>query len=186
MGRIAKLIKTAIDNYIEQTVAAYLGANITALTYAPSGDDSPPLENDRIALIKIDGSGAFAAIGVLSESQGANPGERIIYSRDKDGEVQAAIRLLNDGNVEIEVIGDGRISAKDADGNTIETTDDGITLTDKDGAKVEMAGKITLTSKKGASMELDDKVEIKDKKGGKIEMDGKITIQGLAGKMEAT
>ena len=83
MGRIAKLIKTAIDKYIEQTVEAYFGANITALTYAPSGDDSPPLENDRIALIKIDGSGAFAAIGVLSESQGANPGDGLFIRATK-------------------------------------------------------------------------------------------------------
>lgn len=186
MGRIGRLVKTAIDKYIVQTVEAYLGANITAETFAASGDDSPPLADDRIVLVKIDGSGNFAAVGVLSESQGAKPGEKILYSRDKNGEVQAAIKLLNDGKIEIEVLGDGRISAKDADGNTIETTAAGITLTDKDGAKIEMAGKITLKSQNGASMELDDKVEIKDKKGGKIEMDGKITVQGLAGKMETT
>ena len=112
MGRIAKLIKTAIDKYIEQTVEAYSGANITALTFAPSGDDSPPLKNDRIALIKIDGSGAFAAIGVLSESQGANPGERIIYSRDKDGEVQAIVKLLNDGKIEMLSPDDFKTEAK--------------------------------------------------------------------------
>lgn len=101
MGRIGRLVKTAIDKYIVQTVEAYLGANITAETFASSGDDSPPLADDRIVLVKIDGSGNFAAIGVLSESQGAKPGEKILYSRDKNGEVQAALKLLNDGKIEM-------------------------------------------------------------------------------------
>lgn len=101
MGRIGKLIKTAIDKYIVQTVEAYLGANITAETFAASGDDSPPLADDRIVLVKIDGSGNFAAIGVLTESQGAKPGEKILFSRDKDGEVQAAVKLLGDGKIEM-------------------------------------------------------------------------------------
>ena len=101
MGRIGRLVKTAIDKYIVQTVEAYFGANITAETFAASGDDSPPLADDRIVLVKIDGSGNFAAVGVLSESQGAKPGEKILYSRDKDGAVQAALKLLNDGKIEM-------------------------------------------------------------------------------------
>lgn len=198
MGRISKLIKTAIDKYIEQTVEAYLGANITALTFAASGDDSPPLKDDRIALMKIDGSGAFACVGVLSVSQGANPGERILYSRDEDGNPRAVLKLLGEGEFEFLTLddnGEEKASVKmkkdeltfiDENGNEIVCDKNGITITDKDGGKIEMAGKITMTAKKGASVELDDKITLKDKKGGKIEMDGKITAQGMAGKLEVT
>lgn len=101
MGRIGRLIQTAIDKYIVQTVEAYFGANVTAETFAPSGDDSPPLPDDRIVLVQTDGTGNFVAVGVLSVSQGAKPGERIMYSRDENGEVQAAIKLLNDGKIEM-------------------------------------------------------------------------------------
>lgn len=101
MGRIAKLISTKIEEFIVQTVEAYFGANVTAETFAPSGDDSPPLENDRIVLVQVDGTGNFVAVGVLSKSQGAKPGEKILYSRGSDGEVKAAIKLLNDGKIEM-------------------------------------------------------------------------------------
>ena len=101
MGRIAKLISTKIEEFIVQTVEAYFGANVTAETFAPSGDDSPPLENDRIVLVQVDGTGNFVAVGVLSKSQGAKPGEKILYSRGADGEVKAAIKLLNDGKIEM-------------------------------------------------------------------------------------
>ena len=33
-------------------------------------------------------------------SQGAEPGERILYSRDSDGAVQAVLKLLGDGKIE--------------------------------------------------------------------------------------
>ena len=102
MGRIAKLISTKIEEFIVQTVEAYFGANVTAETFAPSGDDSPPLENDRIVLVQVDGTGNFVSVGVLSKSQGAKPGEKILYSRGSDGEVKAAIKLLNDGKIEMD------------------------------------------------------------------------------------
>lgn len=101
MGRIARLLKTEIEKFIVQTVEMYFGANVTAETFAPSGDDSPPLADDRIVLVKVDGTGNFAAVGVLSVSQGAKAGEKILYSRDENGEVKAAIKLLNDGKIEM-------------------------------------------------------------------------------------
>ena len=101
MGRIARLIKTEIEKFIVQTVESYFGANVTAETFAPSGDDSPPLPDDRVVLVQTDGTGNFVAVGVLSVSQGAKPGERILYSRDSDGAVKAAISLLNDGKIEM-------------------------------------------------------------------------------------
>lgn len=101
MGRVARLIRTEIEKFIVQTVEAYFGANVTAETFAPSGDDSPPLPDDRIVLVRVDGTGNFAAVGVLSVSQGAKPGERVMYSRDENGEVKAAVKLLNDGKIEM-------------------------------------------------------------------------------------
>lgn len=149
MGRIARLIKTEIEKFIVQTVECYFGANVTAETFAPSGDDSPPLPDDRVVLVQTDGTGNFVAVGVLSVSQGAKPGERILYSRDENGEVKAAIRLLNDGSVQVQTFGDAGVTVKDKAGNVIETTSDGITLTDKKGGKITMAGKITVKGNSG-------------------------------------
>lgn len=101
MGRIGRFIKAEIDKYIIQTVELYFGANVSAETFAPSGDDSPPIENDRIVLVRVDGTGNFAAVGVLSVSQGAKAGEKILYSRSASGEVKAVLKLLNDGKIEM-------------------------------------------------------------------------------------
>lgn len=102
MGRIGKHLKAEIDKYIEQVIETRLNYKQTALTFAPSGDDSPPIKDDRIILVSIDGNGKFAAVGVLTVSQGAKPGEKILYSRSEDGEVQAVLSLLNDGKVKLE------------------------------------------------------------------------------------
>ena len=102
MGRIGKNLKSEINKYIEQTIETRLNFNQTALTFAPSGDDSPPIKGDRVILVSIDGNGKFAAAGVLTVSQGAKPGEKILYSRSKDGKVQAVLSLLNDGKVKLE------------------------------------------------------------------------------------
>lgn len=177
MGRVGRLIQAAIGEFIVQTVEAYKGANLTAETFAPGGDDSPPLPDDRIVLVSVDGTGGFAAVGVLSRSQGAKPGERILYSRDEDGNVRASVRLLADGTVEIEAAdenGDAQaVLSVGGDGSlSLETMGDGgITIKDKDGNSVEMSSSgMTLT----------------DAKGGKVEMAGKITVQGLSGKLEVS
>ena len=131
MGRIGKLIKTEIEKFIVATVETRFKFNQSCDMYASSGDDAPPLEKDRIALIEIDGTGKMAAVGVLMVSQGAKPGERILYSRDKDGAVQAILKLLGDGKIETVSPGGVKISTDDnyelevkkdlnvkADGNT--------------------------------------------------------------------
>lgn len=115
MGRIAKLIQSKIGEFIVQTVEAYCGVNVTAETYAPSGDDSPPLADDRVVLIPVDGTGNFVSVGILSKSQGAKPGERILYSRDSNGEIKAIIKLLNDGKMEMVSPEDLSVEAKKID-----------------------------------------------------------------------
>ncbi len=172
MGRVARVLQT--EDLLE-TVEIYSGANVTAKAYGAGGDDAPPLENDRVLLVSIEGTGNYAVAGVLGKSQGAKPGERVLYSRDKDGNVRAVVHLMNDGSVSVvcqdengeELIsgimgGDGKIkiekceeiSVEDKNGNKIVSGSDGISLTDL--------------------------------KGGKITMNGKITVQGLMGKIEVS
>ncbi len=102
MGRIGRLIKTEIDKYIMQTVESFVRLNQLCYQYGPSGEDAPPLPEDRIVLIKEDGTGKYCAAGVLTISQGANPGEKIMYSRNSEGEVQAIIKMLNSGAIDIQ------------------------------------------------------------------------------------
>lgn len=103
MGRIARLIKTEIDKYIMHTVEAHFGQNQLCDQYGPAGDDSPPLPDDRILLNKVEGSGSYVSSGSLTISQGAEPGEKILYSRDPESkELKAKIYLKKDGSIEIE------------------------------------------------------------------------------------
>ena len=45
MARVARVLQ--VEDLLE-TVEIYSGANVTAKTYGSSGDDAPPLENDRV------------------------------------------------------------------------------------------------------------------------------------------
>ena len=156
MGRIGRMIQTAIEKFIVQTVETYSGVNLTAETFAASGDDSPPLAEDRIILVQVDGTGNFVAVGVLSESQGAKPGEKILYSRNENGEVQAALRLLNDGKIEMASPADIQLDAKgnlkiSAEGN-IDASGSEVKIAAQSGmeikgADVEVEGESTLTLK---------------------------------------
>lgn len=124
MSNIARLLQTenGDDEEIVQTVEAHYGENKFCDQYSSSGDDAPPLPEDRVVLVDIEGTGNHVAVGVLSKSQGAKPGEKIIYSRNSDGDVVAKIHLTNDGAVIVEgekdldlkVKGDVKISV---DGN---------------------------------------------------------------------
>lgn len=112
MGRIGRLIKTEIDKYILQTVECHYGQNQLCDTYGPAGEDSVPVKNDRVLLVKVEGSGNFVSAGVLTKSQGSNPGDKKIFSRDEEnGEVKAYIWLKNDGSIEVETNGEISITA---------------------------------------------------------------------------
>lgn len=156
MGRIGKYLKAEIDEYIEQVLETRFGFNQSALTYGPSGDDSPPVKDDRILLVETDGTGKFVAAGVLTVSQGAKPGEKILFSRNSDGEVQAILKMLEDGKVE---------------------------LATPEDVKIENDKNITLKS--GADMSLDassGKMEVKSTEttftGGTVKCGGSVTPDG--------
>lgn len=102
MGAIARVIQSenGDDEEIIQTVEAHYGENKYCDQYAPSGEDAPPLPEDRVALVNVEGTGNAVSVGVLAKSQGAKPGEKLIYSRDENGNVTSVIHLKNDGSVE--------------------------------------------------------------------------------------
>lgn len=101
MGRIGRWISGKINTFIVGVVESRFGYNVTSNLYGPSGDDSPPLPDDRIALMKKDGAGNWVAVGVLVLSQGAEAGEKILYSRDSAGVVKATFKMLKDGVIEL-------------------------------------------------------------------------------------
>ena len=101
MGRIGRLISNKINTYIVNIVEARFKYNVSANLYGPSGDDSPALPDDRFALMKIDGAGNWIAVGVLVKSQGADPGEKILFSRDSAGAIKATVKMLKDGIIEL-------------------------------------------------------------------------------------
>lgn len=169
MGRIARMLQTAIGQFIVQTVEVYKGANVSAETFAPSGDDSPPLAEDRIVLVQVDGTGNFVACGVLTESQGAKPGEKILFSRNDKGEVQAALKLLNDGKIEMISPADVKFSSK----NFSLASDENVSLE---------AGKELGAKGKDVSVEGESSLTLKSAKteltGGQVTCKGNATPSG--------
>ena len=113
MGIIGRFLKVAKeDKFNVVTAETRKGFDEEALLYASAGDDSVPCDNDRLILIKAGNTGEKAAVGSLNESQGAKPGEKILFSRDKDGKVVATIKMFNSGNIEIELKGDYKIKTE--------------------------------------------------------------------------
>lgn len=101
MSRIGRWLSSKIDTYISGIIESRVNEKIQSMLYSASGDDSPPLEDDRVLIVKIDGSGKYSVAGVLSKSQGANPGEKILYSRNSSGVKQATIYLKSDKSIVI-------------------------------------------------------------------------------------
>lgn len=172
MARIARVLQ--IEELLE-TVEIYSGANVTAKAYGASGDDAPPLENDRVLLVPVEGTGNYIVAGVLGKSQGAKPGERVLYSRDKDGNVRAVVHLMNDGSISV--------VSKDKNGNELISG-----IMGGDGKiKIEKCEEIFVKDKNGNKIVTgSDGISLTDLKGGKVTMNGKITVQGLRGKIEVT
>lgn len=101
MGRVARWISSKIETYIEGIIESRINERIKTILYGVSGDDSPPLPNDRVLIVEKNGTGSYVACGVLVLSQGAEPGEKILYSRDSNGAVKSTIKLLSTGIIEI-------------------------------------------------------------------------------------
>ena len=172
MGRVARVLQS--EDLLE-TVEIYLGANVTAKMYGSSCDDAPPLKNDRVLLVPVEGTGNYVVAGVMGKTQGAKPGERIIYSRDENGNKRAVIHLMNDGSISLVCL--------DKNGTELIT---GL-LGGNGKVKIEKCEEITVQDKNGNKIVSGSGgISLTDLKGGKVEMNGKITIQGLSGKIEVS
>lgn len=104
MGVLAEVIGSETGDFEEtiEKVQSHYGENKYCEQFGPCGEDAPPVEGDIVALMPVEGTGNMVALGSMSKSQGAKPGERIIYGRDKDGNVTSKIYLQNDGSISIE------------------------------------------------------------------------------------
>jgi hypothetical protein len=103
---IGRKIGEEIKKFIRLIFEARKDDTRNALLYNSAGEDSVPLNDERIILVKVDGTGKYAAAGVLTSSQGAKPGEKIFFARDPDAAIVSKISMLNDGSVITEADGD--------------------------------------------------------------------------------
>lgn len=140
MARIAEVKKVEEEDGAAVVTAEVVPGEVRSAGLAGAGGDgSPPIAGDRVVLVQVDGTGRFVAVGVLGESQGAKPGERVLYSRSADGEVMAALRLLNNGK--IEMVSPESLSVR---GKSVRIESEETTLT---GGKVTCAGTVSPTGK---------------------------------------
>jgi hypothetical protein len=166
LNRIGKVIDHNIDKFIELVLETRKDFNQKALLYNASGEDSPPIKNDRIILLHIDGTGKYIAAGVLTESQGAKPGEKIFFARDLDGKIISKIKMLDDGSINIEADGDITLKTKK---NNIHEVEGNLNVTIKGDVEFEANGKIKENGGKDIIKEAAGKYTIK---GATIEISG--------------
>jgi len=166
IARIGKVIDHATDKFLGTILETRKNYNQTVFLYNASGDDSVPCKNDKVIILKVDGTGNFIGAGILTESQGAKPGEKIFFGRDADGKITSKLSMLNDGNIEAE-----------ADGDIKQTTKKNHITEAKKDSTID-AENIKLTAKKDIESKADNvKTEAKTKatvKGGDVELIGKV------------
>jgi hypothetical protein len=97
---IGRKVGEEIKKFIYLIFEARKDDNRNALLYTAAGDDSVPLDEERIILVKVDGTGKYVAVGVLTPSQGAKPGEKIFFARNLDGKIVSKLSMLHDGHVD--------------------------------------------------------------------------------------
>jgi len=180
INQIARKVGEEIDKFVQLVCEARKDDNRNALLYNSAGEDSVPLDDERLVLVKVDGTGKYVAVAVLTQSQGAKPGEKIFFARDPDGAIVSKISMLNEGTVSIEADDDiSQVTKK----NHITEADEGIKQTAKKDHEIE-AENITQTAKKDYTADADN-VNIKAKtkatvKGGDVELNGKVKATGVS------
>lgn len=72
MGIIGGIIGRVLDHEFGKRIDLILetraGFNQTTPLYNPPGDSSVPCKEDRLLIVKIDGTGRYAALGMLVEA----------------------------------------------------------------------------------------------------------------------
>jgi hypothetical protein len=95
---IGRKIGEEIKKFVQLVFEARKDDNRNALLYTPAGDNSVPVNEERLILAKVDGEGKYIALGVLTLSQKAKPGEKILFGRDQKGNITVKVSMLNSGN----------------------------------------------------------------------------------------
>jgi hypothetical protein len=165
-GRVGRVLDHLIDKFVQLILETRKGSNQTVYLFTPSGDNSVPCKEDRIIILKVDGTGKYIAVAVATESHGANPGEKIFFARDKDGAIVSKITMFNDGSINAEA--DGDITSKTKKNATHEV-EGNLTVTIKGDVEFEASGGITEKGGKDVTREATGKYTIK---GATIEING--------------
>jgi hypothetical protein len=166
-----------IKKFVSLIFEARKDDNRNALLYNSSGEDSVPLDDERLVLVKVDGAGKYAAVAVLTQSQGAKPGEKIFFARDTDAKIVSKISMLNDGSVIMEADGDITHNTKK---NINNSADENIAHNAKKDYSINADKNINMEAKekatmKGVDVELNGKVKAT---GGSFECGGQVAPMG--------
>jgi len=162
VGVIARAIKYAAEKFVTLTGETRKDFYLNTLLYTPAGDDSVPLPDERLVLTKVDGTGKYVTIGVLTPSQGAKPGEKILFARDEEGNVVSKMSFLKNGTVKLEAEGD---FIKTVKGNASVEIEKELSVTVKGGIIIKGTGDVQHDASgkfiiKGASVEITGETEI--------------------------
>jgi hypothetical protein len=161
---IGRKIGEETKKFIQLIFEARKDDNRNALLYNSAGEDSVPLNDERIILVKVDGAGKYVAAGVLTPSQGAKPGEKIFFARDPDAAIVSKISMLNDGSV-----------ATEADGDIAEKTEKNFTVSAQEDIKLNATKNITGEASENVSFTATQKATLK---GAQVEISGDTKITG--------
>jgi hypothetical protein len=158
-GRVGRVIDHAIDKFVQLILETRKCYNQTVYLFTPSGDNSVPCKEDRLIILKVDGTGKYIAVSVATESQGAKPGEKIFFGRDPDGKIVSKITMLNDGLVSIDTDTE---TTGDASGDYKRTIKGKTTIIEKDDREYTNEKNVgeNIKENKTASIEGDNSVEI--------------------------
>jgi hypothetical protein len=99
---IGRKVGEEIKKFVRLIFEAWKDDSRNALLYNPAGEDSVPLNDERIILVKVDGTGKYAAVGVLTLSRGAKPGEKILFARNPEGDIVSKLSMLHGGIVNLD------------------------------------------------------------------------------------
>ena len=171
MGIIARLVNHAIEKLITITAETVKAFNINSHLYTPAGDDSVPLKDERLLLVKVGGTGKYVCAGVLTSSQGARPGEKILFARNKEGKIVGKLSFLSDGTVKLEATND---FTKSIEGNAFASIEKNLEATIK--------GDIAIKGEGNVHQEAVNDFTIKGSKaqitGGSLQVDGAVSPTG--------
>jgi hypothetical protein len=160
-----------IKKFIQIIFEARKDDNRNALLYNSAGEDSVPLDDERIILVKVDGAGKYVAAGVLTPSQGAKPGEKIFFAREPDAAIVSKISMLNDGSVTVD-------TDRETTGDYVRKIKGVTDILEKKDRMYTNEANVTSNIKKNKKTDVEGNYEIIVKGNFSIKAAGNVTING--------